>query len=58
MTDYEVEEILKNIKKWYNIRMRMIKRCVAHKAQNSAQRYRDSIATSDGLIINNKIERI
>lgn len=56
MTDYE--EYMANIKKWAAIRMRMIKRCVAHKAKNSAQRYRNSVALKNGLLINGKIVEI
>lgn len=56
MTNYE--EYMANLKKWTAIRMRMIKRCVAHKAQVSAQRYRNSIALENGLLINGKIMEI
>ena len=56
MTDYE--EYMANLKKWTAIRMRMIKRCVAHKAKKSAQRYRNSIAVENGLWINDKIVEI
>ena len=47
--------MLEQIKKWNAFRMRMIRRCVAHKAQIAAQRYRDSIAFENGLLINGKI---
>lgn len=56
MTNYE--EYIANLKKWTAIRMRMIKRCVAHNAQNSAQRYRNSIALENGLWINGQIMEI
>lgn len=56
MTNYE--EYMANLKKWTDIRMRMIKRCVAHKAQVSAQRYRNSIALENGLFINGQIVEI
>lgn len=56
MTNYE--EYMANLKKWTAIRARMIKRCVAHKAQVSAQRYRNSIALENGLLINGKIMEI
>ena len=58
MENEKTEEYLKNVRKWYVLRMRMIKRCVAHKAQTAAQRYRDSIPSSQWLIINNKMEEI
>lgn len=56
MSSYD--EFIANIRKWNSLRMRMIKRCVAHKAQISAQRYRDSIALENGLFINGKIVEI
>lgn len=56
MSNYD--EYIDNVKKWSNVRMRMIKRCVAHKAQVSAQRYRNSIALENGLLINGKIMEI
>ena len=56
MTNYD--EYMANLNKWTAIRMRMIKRCVAHKAQVSAQRYRNSIALENGLWINGEIVEI
>lgn len=56
MSSYE--DFIRNVNKWNSLRMRMIKRCVAHKAQVSAQRYRDSIALENGLFINGKIVEI
>ena len=52
-TDY-----IKAVKKWDALRMRMIVRCVAHGAQNAAQRYRNSIALADGLWINGETVEI
>ena len=46
------------IKKWDAFRMRMIRRCVAHKAQVAAQRYRNSIAFENGLYVNGVIVEI
>lgn len=50
--------MLEQIKKWNAFRMRMIRRCVSHKAQIAAQRYRDSVAFENGLYINGKIMEI
>ena len=50
--------MLEQIRKWNAFRMRMIRRCVAHKAQIAAQRYRDSIAFDNGLYINCEIVEI
>lgn len=47
--------MLEQIKKWNDFRMRMIRRCVAHKAQIAAQRYRDSIAFENGLYVDGVI---
>ena len=53
MSNYD--EYIANVKKWSNVRMRMIRRCVAHKAQVAAQRYRNSIAFENGLYVNGMI---
>lgn len=58
MENDEYQKYIEDVRKWYVLRMRMIKRCVAHKAQAAAQRYRESVPTSQGLIINNKLEEI
>ena len=50
--------MLEQIRKWNAFRMRMIVRCVAHKAQKAAQRYRNAIALTDGLWINGEIKEI
>ena len=50
--------MLEQIRKWNAFRMRMIRRCVAHKAQIAAQRYRNAIALTDGLLINGEIKEI
>ena len=50
--------MIEQIKKWDAFRMRMIRRCVAHKAQVAAQRYRNSIAFENGLYVNGVIVEI
>ena len=50
--------MLEQIRKWNAFRMRMIRRCVSHKAQIAAQRYRNAIALTDGLWINGEIKEI
>ena len=47
--------MLEQIKKWNAFRMRMIRRCVAHKAKIAAQRYRDSVAFENGLYVDGVI---
>ena len=47
--------MLEQIRKWNAFRMRMIRRCVAHKAQIAAQRYRDSVAFENGLYVDGVI---
>ena len=49
------DEYINAVRKWNALRMRMIVRCVAHKAQKAAQRYRDSVAFENGLYINGMI---
>ena len=50
--------MLEQIRKWNAFRMRMIRRCVAHKAQVAAQRYRDSVAFENGLYVDGVIVEI
>ena len=52
------DEYMNAVRKWNALRMRMIVRCVAHKAQKAAQRYRNAIALTDGLWINGEIKAI
>lgn len=51
-------EYMEAVRKWNALRMRMIIRCVAHGAQKAAQRYRNSVALADGLLINGEIVEI
>ena len=52
------DEYINAVRKWDALRMRMIIRCVKHKAQKAAQRYRNSIALAEGLWIDGKIREI
>ena len=56
MSNYD--EFIANVRKWNALRMRMIYRCVAHKAQVAAQRYRNSVAVENGLLIDGQIVEI
>ena len=53
MSSYD--EFIANVRKWNSLRMRMIRRCVAHKAKIAAQRYRDSVAFENGLYVDGVI---
>ena len=50
--------MLEQIRKWNAFRIRMIRRCVSHKAQIAAQRYRDSVAFENGLYVDGVIVEI
>lgn len=52
------DEYINAVRHWNSIRMRMIIRCVRHKAQKAAQRYRNSIALAEGLWIDGQIREI
>lgn len=54
MTNYDTYMAL--LRKWDALRMRMVRRCVAHGVD--AYRYRNAVATPNGLIINNELVEI